>query len=129
MGSTRFIYNSNSLMPLYEYECRSCSKRFELIQKFSDPPPTECPNCGGGPVHKLISSPAIQFKGSGFYITDYARSGSGAEKESGTKSTGAEAATGDGAPSKTSTKDSGKTEGAAKADVPAPSVAPAKSSD
>ena len=61
-------------MPLYEYLCRSCSHRFERIQKFSDPPVTECPSCGGA-VDKLFSSPAIQFKGSGFYITDYAKPG------------------------------------------------------
>jgi putative FmdB family regulatory protein len=59
-------------MPLYEYECESCGHRFEKIQKFSDPPLESCPVCGG-PVHKLLSSPAIQFKGSGWYITDYAR--------------------------------------------------------
>jgi putative FmdB family regulatory protein len=65
-------------MPLYEYECESCGSRFERIQKFSDPPATVCPKCGG-PVRKLLSSPAIQFKGSGFYITDYPKPGS-AEK-------------------------------------------------
>jgi putative FmdB family regulatory protein len=59
-------------MPLYEYECDACGHRFEKIQKFSDPLPDACPKCGG-PVHKLMSSPAIQFKGSGFYITDYAK--------------------------------------------------------
>ena len=59
-------------MPLYEYECERCGHRFERIQKFSDPPVEVCPKCGG-PVHKLMSSPAIQFKGSGWYITDYAR--------------------------------------------------------
>ena len=62
-----------NFMPLYEYECESCSKRFERIQKFSDPPIDVCPVCGKGPVRKLPSSPAIQFKGSGWYITDYAR--------------------------------------------------------
>jgi putative FmdB family regulatory protein len=61
-------------MPLYEYECGSCGLRFERIRKFSDPPVTTCPDCGGT-VSKLISSPAIQFKGSGWYITDYAKSG------------------------------------------------------
>ena len=59
-------------MPLYEYQCEACDHRFELIQKFSDEPETTCPECGGF-VRKLISSPAIQFKGSGWYITDYAR--------------------------------------------------------
>lgn len=70
-------------MPLYEYKCESCSHRFERIQKFSDPPVDTCPQCGGE-VRKLLSSPAIQFKGSGWYITDYARKDSG--KESGSKS-------------------------------------------
>lgn len=62
-------------MPLYEYECQADGSRFEVIQKFSDPPLTTCPKCGGE-VRKLVSSPAIQFKGSGWYITDYARKGS-----------------------------------------------------
>ena len=59
-------------MPLYEYQCDACGRRFELIRKFSDPPLEKCPHCGGT-VRKLFSSPAIQFKGSGFYITDYAK--------------------------------------------------------
>jgi putative FmdB family regulatory protein len=59
-------------MPLYEYECAACGRAFEKIQKFSDPPVQECPSCGKGPVHKLLSAPAIQFKGTGWYITDYA---------------------------------------------------------
>jgi putative FmdB family regulatory protein len=62
-------------MPLYEYECDACGKRFEIIQKFSDPPAETCESCGKGPVHRLLSSPAIQFKGSGWYITDYAQKG------------------------------------------------------
>ena len=66
-------------MPLYEYECDACGKRFERIQKFSDPPPEACPACGGA-VRKLLSSPAIQFKGTGWYITDYAKkSGTGTD--------------------------------------------------
>lgn len=62
-------------MPLYEYECDACGRRFEVIQKFSDPPLEVCKDCGKGPVRKLLSSPAIQFKGSGWYITDYAQKG------------------------------------------------------
>jgi putative FmdB family regulatory protein len=58
-------------MPLYEYECLKCGERSEILQKLSDPPYTHCPKCGGE-VKKLLSSPAIQFKGSGFYKTDYA---------------------------------------------------------
>jgi putative FmdB family regulatory protein len=62
-------------VPLYEYECDACGRRFEIIEKFSDPPPETCTECGKGPVHRLLSSPAIQFKGTGFYITDYAQKG------------------------------------------------------
>jgi putative FmdB family regulatory protein len=61
-------------MPLYEYQCDACAHRFEVIQRFADPPIDVCPKCGGA-VKKLLSSPAIQFKGTGWYITDYARSG------------------------------------------------------
>jgi putative FmdB family regulatory protein len=59
-------------MPLYEYECDTCGHRFETIQRFSDPPLDRCPNCGGA-VRKLQSAPAFHLKGSGWYITDYAR--------------------------------------------------------
>lgn len=62
-------------MPIYEYQCRQCNERQEIIQNFSDAPLTECSKCGGE-MKKLISSPAIQFKGSGFYKTDYASSSS-----------------------------------------------------
>ena len=60
-------------MPLYEYECDQCGHRFEQIQKFSDDPIETCPSCGAAAVRKLISPPAIQFKGTGWYITDYAK--------------------------------------------------------
>jgi putative FmdB family regulatory protein len=60
-------------MPLYEYLCEACDNRFEVIQRFSDPPIEVCKVCGQGPVQRLLSSPAIQFKGSGWYITDYAK--------------------------------------------------------
>ena len=69
-------------MPLYEYECDACGGRFEVIQKFSET--TEaCRRCGKGPVRRLMSSPAIQFKGSGWYITDYAQKGKSGESSSG----------------------------------------------
>jgi putative FmdB family regulatory protein len=61
-------------MPLYEYECDTCGHRVEKIQKFSDPPLETCEKCGG-PVHKMQSAPAFQFKGTGWYVTDYAKSG------------------------------------------------------
>lgn len=72
-------------MPLYEYHCLKCG-RFETLQKFSEGPLAACPTCGGA-VERLISAPAFQFKGSGFYITDYGKSGSDAagSKESGSK--------------------------------------------
>ena len=70
-------------MPLYEYECEACGVRFEQIQKFSDPHVEVCPSCGGV-VHKLTSLPSIRFKGSGWYVTDYAKkpsSGSSSKAE------------------------------------------------
>ena len=79
-------------MPLYEYQCAACEQRFERIQKFSDPPVETCPSCGGK-VRKLLSSPAIQFKGSGWYITDYARQ---EKKGGGDKGGGDKAAPGGG---------------------------------
>ena len=83
-------------MPLYEYECTECEHRFELIQRFSDPPAHACPKCGGA-VKKLPSSPAIQFKGSGWYITDYAKKGGGASESAAAKADGkgSEKSTGD----------------------------------
>ncbi len=101
-------------MPLYEYECQADGSRFEVIQKFSDPPLTTCPKCGGE-VRKLVSSPAIQFKGSGWYITDYARKGS----------------TNSGSSSSTNGKDSSKeSSGSGKdsAQASSPSSTPASSS-
>ncbi|OFW06680.1 MAG: hypothetical protein A3H96_25410 [Acidobacteria bacterium RIFCSPLOWO2_02_FULL_67_36] len=62
-------------MPLFEYQCEACEHRFEKIQKFSDPLEDACPACGGS-AKRLPSSPAIQFRGSGFYITDYAKKSS-----------------------------------------------------
>ncbi|MGO9641907.1 MAG: FmdB family zinc ribbon protein [Candidatus Acidiferrales bacterium] len=59
-------------MPLYEYQCTKCGHRFEKIQKFSDKMVKKCPDCGGQ-VEQMISAPAVQFKGSGWYVTDYAK--------------------------------------------------------
>src|SRR5450432_162320 len=81
-------------MPLYEYECKKCHHRFERIQKFSDPYVKKCPDCGG-PVELVVSAPAVQFKGSGWYVNDYAKKSSasssangesGSKTESGSKS-------------------------------------------
>jgi putative FmdB family regulatory protein len=59
-------------MPLYEYECKKCHHRFEKIQSFAAKHTKKCPKCGG-PVEQVISAPAVQFKGSGWYVTDYAK--------------------------------------------------------
>jgi putative FmdB family regulatory protein len=68
-------------MPLYEYECKKCHHRFERIQKFSDPHVKKCPDCGG-PVEQVVSAPAVQFKGSGWYVTDYAKKSAGGSASS-----------------------------------------------
>src|ERR1700704_5316176 len=122
-------------MPLYEYECKKCHHRFEKIQKFSDKMVKKCPDCGG-PVEQMISAPAVQFKGSGWYVTDYAKkssspgsSGSGesgskdpkdkkddkpksdSSKSDGSKSDGAKS---EGSKSETSSKESSSREGTSK---------------
>jgi putative FmdB family regulatory protein len=93
-------------MPLYEYQCQACARTFERIQKFSDPLETVCPTCGGL-VRKLLSSPAFQFKGSGFYITDYARKGEKGDQGEKTSESGAKAAPADAAGEGASSKDAG----------------------
>ena len=74
-------------MPLYEYECKKCHHRFERIQKFSDPHVKKCPDCKG-PVEQVVSAPAVQFKGSGWYVTDYPKKSSGASSSSNGESGG-----------------------------------------
>jgi putative FmdB family regulatory protein len=69
-------------MPLYEYECDACGQRFEVIRKFSESDLDVCTLCGKGPVRRLMSSPAIQFKGSGWYITDYSSNGKSSSESS-----------------------------------------------
>jgi len=66
-------------MPIYEYECKKCGHRFERIQRFSDPLVKKCPECGGK-VEQMLSAPAVLFKGSGWYVTDYAKKGSSPSK-------------------------------------------------
>jgi putative FmdB family regulatory protein len=90
-------------MPLYEYECTKCGHRFEKIQKFSDNPVKKCPECGGR-VEKTISAPAVQFKGSGWYVTDYAKKSGGSSASSESKDSK------DAKDSKDSKKDEKKTE-------------------
>src|SRR4051794_17800298 len=118
--------SNRTFMPLYEYQCGKCSHRFEKIQKFTDPAPDACPVCGEGPVTRLPSSPAIQFKGTGWYITDYAKkSGTDAGKAgSGEKTDGAKSDAASGAKA-----DSGKTDsggGATKETPAAAAPSPAK---
>jgi len=67
-------------MPNYEYLCQKCGHRFEEIRKFSDKQPTKCPECKGV-LEQVISAPAVQFKGSGWYVTDYAKKGSSSSKK------------------------------------------------
>jgi putative FmdB family regulatory protein len=66
-------------MPIYEYKCENCGEVFDVIQKFADEPVTVHEKCGG-PVRRLISSPSFQFKGSGWYVTDYGKGNNGAKK-------------------------------------------------
>ena len=93
-------------MPLYEYQCKQCGHRFEKIQSFSAPEEKECPACKGE-VERLISAPAIQFKGAGWYVNDYAAKGSGAKSSEGSSDTSkaapAAGGTGDGSPASSAT--------------------------
>ena len=73
-------------MPLYEYQCKKCHSLTERIQKFSDPLLTVCPHCGGE-LEQLLSAPAVQFKGSGWYVTDYAKNAASAGKSGGNGTT------------------------------------------
>ncbi len=94
-------------MPLYEYQCKKCHHRFERIVKFSDPLMKKCPDCGG-PVERTISAPAVQFKGSGWYVTDYAKkSSAGSSSSSGESSAKGESKT----ESTSKKEDKPKTEG------------------
>jgi len=93
-------------MPLYEYQCKKCHHRFERIQKFSDPHVKKCPDCGG-PVEQVLSAPAVQFKGSGWYVTDYAKKSSGSTASS--SSNGESGSSGDSAGKKDEKKET-KTE-------------------
>jgi putative FmdB family regulatory protein len=101
-------------MPLYEYECDACGSRFELIRKFSDPPLTVCPKCGAEQVRKLVSSPAFQFKGSGWYVTDYAKK----SDDSASSTSAAKAAAESKADTKSDTKSESKTESRSESSSP-----------
>ena len=93
-------------MPIYEYECKKCHHRFEKIQKFSDPHVKKCPECGG-PIEQVVTAPAVQFKGSGWYVTDYARKSGTVGSSS---SLSGESSNGDSAKSESSKSESSKNE-------------------
>jgi putative FmdB family regulatory protein len=86
-------------VPLYEYQCKKCKHRFEKIQKFSDPLVKKCPECGG-PVEQLLSAPAVQFKGTGWYVTDYARKSGNSDSSASTSATAGTDGAKDGASAK-----------------------------
>ena len=127
-------------MPLYEYHCKKCG-RFETLQRFSDGPLAACPTCGGA-VERLISAPAFQFKGTGWYVTDYAKSGAegagskesvskdsdskSSEKASDSGSSSKEASTPTSADSKSSTNSPPKESTAPAAKALAPAATPSQ---
>ena len=102
-------------MPLYEYECKKCGHRFEKIQKFSDRMVKKCPECGGQ-VEQMISAPAVQFKGSGWYVTDYAKKSSspGSSGDSSSKEKKDDKSKSDGGSKESSTKESSSKESSSK---------------
>lgn len=112
-------------MPIYEYECENCKRRFEIMQKMSDPPLVECEECKGK-LHKLISSPGLSFKGTGWYVTDYSRKNDVPKKE--TNDAAKKDVKTDGAPTKTeaSKSDTSKKE-TPKKETPPPASKPSSS--
>ena len=96
-------------MPLYEYQCEKCGHRFEKIQKFSDKMVKKCPECGGR-VEQMISAPAVQFKGSGWYVTDYANKSHAPASDSGKDSKHDDKSKSDGSSKDSSAKQSSSTE-------------------
>jgi putative FmdB family regulatory protein len=110
-------------MPLYEYKCANCGKKFEVIQKFSDLPLARHEECGSGPVERLISVSALQFKGSGWYVNDYAKNGgTSKDKESKeSKEKSSESAKSEGSGETKSAESTTKTE-SSKPAAPAPST-------
>jgi len=92
-------------VPIYEYECESCEHRFEVMQKFSAKPIKNCPRCGA-PVHKVLSAPALLFKGTGWYVTDYAN----ADRKKALKAESEGKKNGNGSKSSAETSSSPKTE-------------------
>lgn len=110
-------------MPMYEYKCAGCGAIFELIQRFSDAPLTTHEVCGGA-VERLISAPALQFKGSGWYVTDYAKSGSSRPASDGGSSDKAESKTESKSETKSEPKTESKSETKSETKTPAKAEAP-----
>jgi putative FmdB family regulatory protein len=108
-------------MPLYEYRCDHCGKHFDALQKFSDEPLTVHAECGGGPVERLISPPAFHFKGSGWYVTDYAKTNGTSNPA---KSEGSFESKGD---SKSESKSESSSESKKESASPAPAASESKS--
>jgi putative FmdB family regulatory protein len=119
-------------MPLYEYKCENCGELFEVMQKFADAPLTVHEKCGGGPVERLISAPTFNFKGSGWYVNDYAKSGSsgpnGGENKGEKKKDSSEGAGSKEAAAKSDSGSSSKSTDSSSSGTPAP-AAPSTSSD
>jgi putative FmdB family regulatory protein len=117
-------------MPIYEYQCTKCNDRTEVIQKFTDPPYAVCTRCGGD-VKKLMSAPAIQFKGSGFYKNDYASAASKADTKSEGKSESSSSGESSSSETKSDTKSESKpeTKSETKTETKSPSKTESKSSD
>jgi putative FmdB family regulatory protein len=110
-------------MPLYEYECTTCHKHTEKIQKFSDPEITVCPHCGGK-LERVLSAPAVSFKGGGWYADGYGNAKPKSASDNGAKSSDAKPSTG----SKSSTDSKPGTDSAPAASPAAPAAAPAAAS-
>jgi putative FmdB family regulatory protein len=110
-------------MPNYEYLCKNCGHRFEQIRKFSDKPLRKCPECGGV-IEQVISAPAVQFKGSGWYVTDYAKKAAGSAGSSSSSSEG-DSGTKEAKDSK-DTKDAKETKDTKKDDKPKSDSSPKK---
>ena len=110
-------------MPIYEYQCTKCHDRTEVIQKFTDPPYATCDKCGGE-VRKLMSAPAIQFKGSGFYKTDYASASSKSETKSGSETKSD--SSGDSKPSETKSETKSESKSETKSETKTESKSPSK---
>ena len=106
-------------MPIYEYKCEGCGETFEVIQKFADEPVAVHEKCGGH-VHRLMSAPSFQFKGSGWYVTDYAKGGNSpaAKGESGKGEGKSESGKGESSKGESSKSD-GKSDSSSKSDTPA----------